>query len=109
MPGLIGIATARAGDYGGATYTRSSLPTSGLTAPYDATRGVISDGFHVFVTPSLREVRIPGGVRQIDQTENVVGRNVRFVLFRRRPLWRSPADVLRLTLDRAYCHYLATT
>ena len=52
MPGLSGIATARAGDYGGATYTRPAAPTSGLTAPYDAAEGAIKDGFHIFVTPS---------------------------------------------------------
>ncbi|SCG53299.1 hypothetical protein [Micromonospora humi] len=59
MPGLSGIAAARAGDYGGATYTRSALPTSGLTAPYDATMGVIRDGFHIFVTPSTSANQSP--------------------------------------------------
>ncbi|MEV6802564.1 hypothetical protein AB0M91_30085 [Micromonospora rifamycinica] len=52
MPGLSGIAAARAGDHGGATYTRPAAPTSGLTAPYDAVEGGIKDGFHIFVTPS---------------------------------------------------------
>ncbi|MFB9239940.1 hypothetical protein ACFFWC_31185 [Plantactinospora siamensis] len=59
MPGLIGIATAREGDYGGATYTKPALPASGLTAPYDATEGVIRDGFHIFVTPSTSANQSP--------------------------------------------------
>ncbi|MEV6710192.1 hypothetical protein [Micromonospora wenchangensis] len=52
MPGLSGIAAARAGDYGGATYTRPAAPTSGLTAPYDQAENGIKDGFHIFVTPA---------------------------------------------------------
>ncbi|GAB3066888.1 hypothetical protein [Micromonospora schwarzwaldensis] len=59
MPGLSGIATARAGDYGGATYTRPAAPTSGLTAPYDAVEGTIRDGFHIFVTPSTSANQSP--------------------------------------------------
>ncbi|WFE38225.1 hypothetical protein [Micromonospora sp. WMMD998] len=59
MPGLVGVATAREGDYGGATYTRPALPTAGLTAPYDATEGVITDGFHIFLTPSTSANQSP--------------------------------------------------
>lgn len=59
MPGLSGIATARAGDYGGATYTRPAMPTSGLTLPYDAVEGTIKDGFHIFVTPSTSSNQSP--------------------------------------------------
>lgn len=59
MPGLDGIATARAGDYGGATYTRPAAPTSGLTAPYDAAENAIKDGFHIFVTPSTSSNQSP--------------------------------------------------
>lgn len=59
MPGLIGIATAREGNYGGATYTRPALPTRGLTAPYDAIKGVIADGFHIFLTPSTSANQSP--------------------------------------------------
>ncbi|MFG1674077.1 hypothetical protein [Micromonospora sp. NPDC049282] len=59
MPGLSGIATARAGDYGGATYTRPAAPTTGLTAPYDAVEGTITDGFHIFVTPSTSSNQSP--------------------------------------------------
>ncbi|MFD4206370.1 hypothetical protein ACFWRG_10330 [Micromonospora tulbaghiae] len=59
MPGLSGIATARAGDYGGATYTRPPLPTSGLTAPFDSVKGAIRDGFHIFVTPSTSSNQSP--------------------------------------------------
>ncbi|WP_238432779.1 hypothetical protein [Micromonospora tarensis] len=59
LPGLSGIATARAGDFGGATYTRPAAPTSGLTAPYDAAEGAIRDGFHIFVTPSTSANQAP--------------------------------------------------
>ncbi|MEU8368041.1 hypothetical protein [Micromonospora tulbaghiae] len=59
MPGLSGIATARAGDYGGATYTRPPLRTSGLTAPFDSVEGGIRDGFHIFVTPSTSSNQSP--------------------------------------------------
>ncbi|MCA2216435.1 hypothetical protein [Jidongwangia harbinensis] len=59
MPGLGGIATARAGDYGGATYTKPAAPTSGLTAPYDAAADAIRDGFHVLVTPSTSSNQSP--------------------------------------------------
>ncbi len=57
--GLGGIAAARAGDYGGATYTRSAAPTTGLTAPYDATEGGIKDGFHISVIPSSSADQTP--------------------------------------------------
>ncbi|MER7266916.1 hypothetical protein [Micromonospora sp. WMMD712] len=59
MPGLSGIAAARAGDYGGATYTRPAMPTTGLTAPYDQAEGAIKDGFHIFVTPSTSSNQSP--------------------------------------------------
>jgi hypothetical protein len=59
MPGLSGIATARAGDYGGATYTKPAAPTSGLTAPYDAGKDAIKDGFHILVTPSTSSNQSP--------------------------------------------------
>ncbi|MEU5902983.1 hypothetical protein ABZ780_01280 [Micromonospora sp. NPDC047467] len=59
MPGLSGIAAARAGDYGGATYTKPAAPTSGLTGPYDAVEGAIKDGFHIFVTPSTSSNQSP--------------------------------------------------
>jgi hypothetical protein len=52
MPGLAGVAAARAGDYGGATFTKPAMPTSGLTAPYDSADDAITDGFHIFVSPS---------------------------------------------------------
>lgn len=41
MPGLRRIATARAGDYGGATYPKPVAPASGLTAPYEAAPGAV--------------------------------------------------------------------
>lgn len=59
MPGLSGIAAARAGDYGGATYTRPAAPSSGLTAPYDSTGDGIEDGFHIFVTPNTSSNQSP--------------------------------------------------
>ncbi|WP_229406562.1 hypothetical protein [Micromonospora sp. NBRC 110038] len=59
MPGLDGVASARAGDYGGATYTRPAMPTSGLTAPYDQGEGAIKDGFHIFVTPNTSSNQSP--------------------------------------------------
>ncbi|GAA4973372.1 hypothetical protein [Actinoplanes utahensis] len=52
MPGLDGISSARDGNYGGATYTRPTLPASGLTAPFDSGEDAITDGFHIYVTPS---------------------------------------------------------
>ncbi|MCZ7473008.1 hypothetical protein [Micromonospora sp. WMMC273] len=57
--GLGGIAAARAGDYGGATYTRSAAPTTGLTAPYEATEGGLRDGFHISVIPSSSANQTP--------------------------------------------------
>ncbi|MEU7840080.1 hypothetical protein AB0B39_03830 [Micromonospora sp. NPDC049114] len=59
MPGLSGIAAARAGDYGGATYTKPAAPTTGLSAPYDTVEGAIKDGFHIFVTPSTSSNQSP--------------------------------------------------
>ncbi|MFG1885923.1 hypothetical protein [Micromonospora sp. NPDC049102] len=65
MPGLSGIAAARVGDYGGATYTKPAAPTSGLTSPYDATEDGIANGFHIFVTPntSSNQSSEPGATR----------------------------------------------
>ncbi|MBY8871668.1 hypothetical protein K7640_07420 [Micromonospora sp. PLK6-60] len=77
MPGLSGIATARAGDYGGATYTRPGLPTSGLTAPYDAVEGTIRDGFHIFVTPSTSANQSPeAGTTKCHQVDKRRAREV---------------------------------
>ncbi|MDG4803263.1 hypothetical protein [Micromonospora sp. WMMD980] len=74
MPGLSGIATARAGDYGGATYTRPAVPSTGLTAPYDAVEGTIADGFHIFVTPSTssNQAPEPGTTRCYDGSDRRV-------------------------------------
>ncbi|MDG4807560.1 hypothetical protein O7634_12440 [Micromonospora sp. WMMD1120] len=71
MPGLFGIATARAGDFGGATYARPAPPPSGLTVPYDATEDAIADGFHIFVTPSTssNQPPEPGVTRCYDGSE----------------------------------------
>ncbi len=52
MPGLDGIAAAREGDYGGATYARPTPATSGLSAPFDSPDGMIKGSFNIFVTPS---------------------------------------------------------
>lgn len=52
LAGLDGIASARDGNYGGATFVKPAAPVSGLTAPYDQGEAGIKDGFHVFVTPS---------------------------------------------------------
>ncbi|MEV7349718.1 hypothetical protein AB0N48_12385 [Micromonospora chalcea] len=57
--GLGGIAATRGGDYGGATYTRSAAPTTGLTAPYEASEGGIKDGFHISVIPSSSANQTP--------------------------------------------------
>ncbi|WP_433117455.1 hypothetical protein [Micromonospora sp. CA-246542] len=76
MPGLSGIAAARAGDYGGATYTRPAAPTSGLTAPYDSAEDGIENGFHIFVTPntSSNQSPEPGATRCYGASE-ASGRN----------------------------------
>ena len=50
--GLDGIASARDGNFGGATYTRPALPASGLIAPFDSGEDAIKDGFQISVTPS---------------------------------------------------------
>ncbi|MET8266481.1 hypothetical protein ABZU92_21120 [Micromonospora arida] len=57
--GLGGIATARAGDYGGATYTKAAMPTTGLTAPYEAAEGGIRDEFRISVIPSTSANQSP--------------------------------------------------
>jgi hypothetical protein len=59
MPGLSGIATAREGNYGGATFVKPAAPTTGLTAPYDAVEENIKDGFHIFVNPSTSSNQQP--------------------------------------------------
>ncbi|MFI5927028.1 hypothetical protein ACIA3K_13705 [Micromonospora sp. NPDC051543] len=59
MPGLSGIAAARAGDYGGATYSKPAAPTSGLTAPYDSAEDGIENGFNIFVTPNTSSNQSP--------------------------------------------------
>ncbi len=71
MPGLDGIATARAGDYGGATFAKPAPPASGLTAPYDAAKDTIRDGFKVFVIPSTssNQSPVPGATKCYDATD----------------------------------------
>ena len=59
MPGLSGIATAREGNYGGATFVKPAAPTKGLTAPYDAVEESIKDGFHIFVNPGTSSNQEP--------------------------------------------------
>jgi hypothetical protein len=59
MPGLSGIASAREGNYGGATFVRPAAPTRGLTAPYDAVEENIKDGFHIFVNPATSSNQQP--------------------------------------------------
>lgn len=52
MPGLNGIAAAREGDFGGATYVSQAPATTGLTGPYDQADGTVKNSFDIFVTPS---------------------------------------------------------
>ncbi|WP_422771606.1 hypothetical protein ACN28C_00200 [Plantactinospora sp. WMMC1484] len=53
MPGLNGIAAARDGDYGGATYANPVPATTGLTEPYGGPEGRrVPGSFSIFVTPS---------------------------------------------------------
>ncbi|MBL7253905.1 hypothetical protein [Paractinoplanes lichenicola] len=53
MPGLDGIASARGGDYGGATYAKPAPAPTGLSAPFDqATEAGIPGSFSIYVTPS---------------------------------------------------------
>ncbi|MEV4706443.1 hypothetical protein [Actinoplanes sp. NPDC049316] len=52
LPGLDGIATAREGDFGGATFARPAPAVTGLTAPFDSGENGIKGSFHIFVTPS---------------------------------------------------------
>jgi hypothetical protein len=59
MPGLSGIATAREGNYGGATFVKPAAPTTGLTAPDDAVEENIKDGVHIFVNPSTSSNQKP--------------------------------------------------
>ncbi|MGV9211037.1 hypothetical protein ACTFTM_04145 [Micromonospora sp. RB23] len=76
MPGLSGIAAARAGDYGGATYTKPAAPTSGLTAPYDSAEDGIKNGFHIFVTPNTSSNQSPEpGATRCHEASDGGGRN----------------------------------
>ena len=52
LPGLNGIAGARDGDYGGATFASPAPATTGLTAPFDGAVDAIKGSFNIFVTPS---------------------------------------------------------
>lgn len=53
LPGLNGIAMAREGDYGGATYANPAPAITGLTTPYGGSDGnPVPGGFSIFVTPS---------------------------------------------------------
>ena len=52
MPGLNGVAAAREGDYGGATYAHPAPAAAGLTMPFDAVDGNIKNSFNIFVVPS---------------------------------------------------------
>jgi len=52
MPGLDGIASAREGDFGGATFARPAPATTGLTAPFDSGGSMIKGSFNIFVSPS---------------------------------------------------------
>ncbi|GAB2620247.1 hypothetical protein Aab01nite_34550 [Paractinoplanes abujensis] len=53
MAGLDGIANARGGDYGGATYAKPAPAATGLSAPYDqGTEAGIPGSFNIYVTPS---------------------------------------------------------
>jgi hypothetical protein len=52
MPGLDGIAAAREGDYGGATFASPAPAATGLTAPFDEGDGTVKNSFNIFVTPS---------------------------------------------------------
>lgn len=50
--GLNGIASARDGNYGGATFARPAPATTGLTKPFESADGFVKDSFDIFVTPS---------------------------------------------------------
>lgn len=53
LPGLDGIASARGGDYGGATYAKPAPAPTGLAAPFDqGTEAGVDNSFSIFVTPS---------------------------------------------------------
>lgn len=52
QPGLAGIAAAREGDYGGATFARPAPATTGLSAPFDSGVSVVPGSFTITVTPS---------------------------------------------------------
>ncbi|WP_433306836.1 hypothetical protein ACQP2F_21865 [Actinoplanes sp. CA-030573] len=52
MPGLDGIAAAREGDFGGATFARPAPAATGLSQPYDSVDGTIRNSFNIFVVPS---------------------------------------------------------
>ncbi|MGA5303924.1 hypothetical protein ACPCHT_28645 [Nucisporomicrobium flavum] len=52
LPGLDGIASAREGDYGGATFAKPAPATTGLTEPFDTGENGVKGSFQIFVTPS---------------------------------------------------------
>lgn len=52
LPGLSGIAGAREGDYGGATFANPAPATTGLSAPFESPDGMVKNSFSIFVTPS---------------------------------------------------------
>ena len=66
LPGLDGIANARGGDYGGATFAKPAPATTGLSAPFDqGTEAGVRNSFSIFVTPSgnSNQKAEPGSVR----------------------------------------------
>jgi hypothetical protein len=52
LPGLSGIAGARDGDFGGATFANPAPATTGLTQPFESENGMVKNSFSIFVTPS---------------------------------------------------------
>ncbi|MEU5548631.1 hypothetical protein ABZ738_02570 [Micromonospora sp. NPDC047793] len=53
LPGLVGIAQARAGNYGGVTYADPAPATTGLTAPYgDNESATIPGSVSIYVMPA---------------------------------------------------------
>jgi hypothetical protein len=52
LSGLSGIADARAGDYGGATFAKPAPATTGLTEPFESPDGMVKNSFSIYVTPS---------------------------------------------------------
>ncbi|GIF23517.1 hypothetical protein BJ973_004127 [Actinoplanes tereljensis] len=52
LPGLNGIAAARDGDFGGATYAKPAPATTGLGQPFENSDGFVENSFSIYVTPS---------------------------------------------------------